>query len=142
MQTQAIDKKAIAIVAHDACKADMVEWATENVESLRPHHLKGTGTTGGLVAEKTGLSVELLRSGPLGGDQQLGALIAEGQLDILIFFTDPLSAMPHDVDVKALLRISTLMQIAVACNRATADFIIHSPLMNAPRARTEIPTLG
>ncbi len=121
--------KNIALVAHDANKPEMVEWATVNVERLRPHRIWATGTTGGEVAKATGLDITLLKSGPLGGDQQLGAMIAEGKLDILVFFTDPLSAMPHDVDVKALLRISTLQQTVVACNRVTADYIFHSDLM-------------
>jgi methylglyoxal synthase len=124
--------RSIALVAHDAKKQEMVAWARANSERLRPHRLWATGTTGSLVAEATGLDIRLLKSGPLGGDQQLGAMIAEDRLDILIFFTDPLSAMPHDVDVKALIRISTLQQTVIACNRATADFILHSALMTEP----------
>ncbi len=108
----------------------MTEWTKRNANALRSHNLWATGTTGGRIAEATNLKIECLKSGPLGGDQQLGAMIAEGRLDILIFFTDPLSAMPHDVDVKALLRISTLYEIAMACNEKTADYILSSPILN------------
>ncbi|WP_116131960.1 methylglyoxal synthase [Tropicimonas sp. IMCC34043] len=125
-----IARKRIALVAHDAMKPAMVAWAARNREALARHELFGTGTTGGKVAEGTGLPVTRLKSGPLGGDQQLGAMIAEGRLDVLIFFSDPLTAMPHDVDVKALIRISTLEQVVVACNAATADFVIASSLFD------------
>lgn len=130
-------KKRIALVAHDNQKAAMVDWAVENVDLLRRHSLWGTGTTGSLVAKETGLEITLLKSGPLGGDQQLGAMIVEDQLDVLIFFVDPLTAMPHDVDVKALIRISTLKQIVVACNRATADVVIRSRLFDPRPAKVE-----
>ena len=123
--------KRIGLVAHDAKKRDLLEWVDENRVTLERHELWGTGTTGGLVADRLGLPVHRLKSGPLGGDQQMGALIAEGRLDILIFFTDPLSTMPHDVDVKALVRLSTVYGIAMACNRTTADFLIASPLFNS-----------
>lgn len=119
----------IALVAHDAKKDEMVDWAQEHAAVLGRHRLWATGTTGSRVARETGLEIALLKSGPLGGDQQLGAMIVEGSLDILIFFTDPLSAMPHDVDVKALIRISTLNQTILACNRATADLVIRSALL-------------
>ena len=125
-------RKRIALVAHDRQKPALVAWAKENRDILETCELWGTGTTGGLIAKETGLDVSLLKSGPLGGDQQLGAMIAEGRLDILIFFADPLTAMPHDVDVKALLRISTLNQTVLACNRATADFVIASRLFDQP----------
>lgn len=125
-------KKRIALVAHDLQKPAIVAWAKHNRDILATCELWGTGTTGGLVAKETGLDITLLKSGPLGGDQQLGAMIAEGRLDILIFFSDPLTAMPHDVDVKALLRISTLNQTVLACNRATADFVITSRLFDQP----------
>ena len=125
-------RKRIALVAHDSQKPAIVAWAKENKLELARHDLWGTGTTGGLIAEATELDVTLLKSGPLGGDQQLGAMIAEHRMDILIFFTDPLAALPHDVDVKALLRISTLHQTVIACNRATADFVMRSELVAAP----------
>ncbi len=124
-------KKRIALVAHDAQKDEMVKWAERHKSTLAQHELWGTGTTGKRVSDSTGLDITCLLSGPLGGDQQLGAMIAEHRLDILIFFTDPLSALPHDVDVKALLRISTLCQIAVACNEMTGDYILESRLMQA-----------
>lgn len=130
-------KKHIALVAHDNRKKDLIEWVRWNEEALGEHSLICTGTTGRLVeqallsARKPGASpveVTKLRSGPLGGDQQIGAMIAEGTIDIVIFFWDPLEPMPHDVDVKALLRIAVVYNIPVACNRSTADFVISSPL--------------
>lgn len=122
-------RKRIALVAHDSRKPAIVAWACRNRDVLAGHDLWGTGTTGSRVQEATGLPVTLLQSGPLGGDQQLGAMIAEERLDVLIFFIDPLAALPHDVDVKALLRISTLKQTVLACNAATADFVIRSRLI-------------
>ena len=135
--TRMAARKRIALVAHDAMKPALVAWAARNREVLARHDLWGTGTTGGKVAEGTGLEVTRLKSGPLGGDQQLGALIADGTLDILVFFSDPLTAMPHDVDVKALLRISTLEQVVVACNAATADFVVASDLLEQDYAPVE-----
>jgi methylglyoxal synthase len=121
--------KRIALVAHDDRKDDLVDWVRANHAALQPHRFWSTGTTGRRVREACPkLDVSLLKSGPLGGDQQLGARIAEGLIDVLIFFIDPLSPMPHDVDVKALTRLSTLYNVASATNRATADFLIASPL--------------
>jgi len=134
--------KRIALVAHDAKKDEMVAWSKANLTLLRRHRIWATGTTGRLVAEETGLEIKLLKSGPLGGDQQLGAMIADEQLDILVFFSDPLSSMPHDVDIKALLRISTLKQTVVACNRATADYVFHSSLMGEPSNTAEDTPVG
>ncbi len=120
--------KRIALIAHDGRKPDLVAWVREHLEILRGHTLSATGTTGRVVEEATGLLVKKFVSGPLGGDQQIGAKIVEGELDALIFFWDPLSAQPHDPDVKALLRIAALYNLPVACNRASADFIVTSPL--------------
>ncbi len=114
----------IGLVAHDDKKADLVAWAQANREALARHELWGTGTTGGRIVEGTGLAVTRLLSGPLGGDAQLGAMIAEGRLDVLIFFQDPLTALPHDVDVKALTRLATLYNIPLAINHATADAVL------------------
>ncbi|GGA35650.1 methylglyoxal synthase [Pelagibacterium lentulum] len=116
--------KKIGLVAHDDKKDDMVAFALEHRQKLETFELFGTGTTGGRVAEGAGLSISRLKSGPLGGDAQLGAMICEGQLDALIFFIDPLSAMPHDVDVKALVRLATLYDIPFACNRSTAQAVL------------------
>jgi methylglyoxal synthase len=125
--------KQIALVAHDARKAELIDWAGANLEALRPHRLWATGTTGGRLREAfPGFEIILLKSGPLGGDQQIGARIAEGGIDILIFFADALSPHPHEPDVRALSRLSTLYNVAMATNRATADFLISSPHFAAP----------
>ena len=122
--------KRIALIAHDNRKPDLVEWALYNRETLARHELYGTGTTGALVAAELGLPVHLFLSGPLGGDQQVGAAIAEGRIDFVVFFWDPLEPQPHDVDVKALLRLTVVCNIPIACNRSTADFLLSSPPMN------------
>lgn len=129
-------KKKIALVAHDGRKQDLLEWVKFNVGTLGEHELYATGTTGKVIAEETGLDVRRFRSGPLGGDMQLGAAIAENELDVLVFFWDPMTPHPHDVDVKALLRISVLYNIPTACNRSTADFLISSPLLKEDYVRT------
>lgn len=126
---------SIGLVAHDQCKQKLCHWTHKNKDFLQPHTLYGTGTTARLITEKTGLQITPLLSGPLGGDQQLGAKIAEGALDCLIFFTDPMASLPHDVDVKALVRLSTLHNIFLACNMATADLIITHPDLCRPDRR-------
>lgn len=121
--------KTVALIAHDNKKSDIVNWAIKNKQTLEKFELCGTGTTASLVAEATGLNVKKYLSGPLGGDQQIGAKIAEKKIDIVIFFWDPLSAQPHDPDVKALLRIAVVYDIPIATNKATADYVIHSSLI-------------
>ncbi len=122
-------RKRIALIAHDNRKADLLDWARYNRDTLAKHELFATGTTGALLATDLGLQMTRFLSGPLGGDQQVGAALAEGRIDFVIFFWDPLEPQPHDVDVKALLRIAVVYNTPIACNRATADFILSSPLM-------------
>ena len=127
--------KRIALVAHDNMKREMLEWATEHKDELKNHTLVATGSTGKLIADNTGLTLERMRSGPLGGDQQIGARISDGGIDVLLFFWDPLEPQPHDPDIRALLRIAVVWNIPVACNRASADFILSSPLLGAKYQR-------
>jgi methylglyoxal synthase len=130
-----VQSKKIALVAHDDKKRDLLEWAKFNKLFLAQHDLYATGTTGKLLEQELGIEVNKLQSGPLGGDQQIGAKISEGELDLLIFFWDPLASQAHDTDVKALLRIAVVWNIPVACNRASADFMISSPLMSGAYER-------
>lgn len=132
-----IPRRNIALVAHDNRKDDLVEWVDFNKGTLSLHNLYATGQTGCRIMEKTGLKISLLKSGPLGGDMELGAMIANEKLDYLIFFWDPLETQPHDVDVKALLRICVVYNVPTACNRATADLIISSPLFVNPEYNPE-----
>jgi methylglyoxal synthase len=132
---QMLPDKRIALVAHDNKKSDLVEWAKFNRDLLAHHEVYATGTTGDLLERELGFEVKKLQSGPLGGDQQIGAMIANDQVNFLIFFWDPLEPMPHDPDVKALLRMAAVWNIPIACNRASADFMISSPLMDGEYMR-------
>ncbi len=123
-------QKRIALVAHDHKKQDLLDWARYNRAFLIQHELHATGTTGALLEQELGVGIHKLHSGPLGGDQQLGAMVAQRELDLLVFFWDPLETQPHDSDVRALLRIAVVWNTPIACNRASADFMITSPLMN------------
>ena len=135
--TLTIEKqKNIALIAHDSKKAEMIEWCNDNKDILKNHFLCGTGTTARMIADKTGLPVRGYNSGPLGGDQQIGAKIVEGQIDFMVFLWDPLEAQPHDPDVKALLRIAVVYDIPVANNLATADFMLQSKYMSESYSRT------
>ncbi len=128
-------RRRVALVAHDNRKADLLEWARYNRASLKAHDLVATGTTGKLISKELGLPVTTVESGPLGGDLQIGAMITQGEIDMLVFFWDPLEPQPHDPDVRALLRVGVVWNILIACNRATADFLISSPLMTQPYER-------
>ena len=125
------EKKGIALIAHDNEKPKLIEWCKENREILERHRLYGTGTTSRMIVDATGLTIKAFNSGPLGGDQQIGAKIVEGQINFVIFFSDPLTAQTHDPDVKALMRIAQVYDIPMAINKATADFMIQSRLMDA-----------
>lgn len=133
--------KKIALIAHDHKKTDLVEWARFNRGTLAKHELFATGTTGRILEEVLGVPVRRLQSGPIGGDQQIGAMIVDGEIDFLIFFWDPLEPQPHDPDVKALLRLAVVWNIPAACNRATADYMISSPLMSSDYERL-VPDYG
>ena len=131
-------QKNIALIAHDQKKRELIDWCQEHREVLAKHFLCGTGTTARMITDSTGLPVKGYNSGPLGGDQQIGAKIVEGKIDFVIFFSDPLTAQPHDPDVKALLRIAQVYDIPIANNKATADFLITSPFMNSEYEHTVI----
>lgn len=130
--------KHIALIAHDSRKGDMIDWCRTHKEQLSKHFLFGTGTTAKLISETLALPIKGMKSGPLGGDQQIGSKIVEGEIDLMIFFWDPMSLHPHDPDVKALLRIATLYNIPIAMNRASADFLLTSPFMNQSYPRSII----
>ena len=134
-----LPRRTIALVAHDGQKADLLAWARHNREVLAEHRLVATGTTGQLLADELGLEVRRLESGPLGGDMQLGAMITEGGVELLVFLWDPLSAQPHEPDVRALLRIATLWNVPAASNRASADLLVTSPLLTDPAYVRQVP---
>lgn len=131
-----MNRLRIALVAHDNKKKELIEWSVYNKKRMQQCEIYATGTTGQMIEKELDVKVHHLQSGPLGGDQQIGALITEGKVDVLIFFWDPLQPLPHDPDIKALLRLAVLWNIALACNRTTADFIFASPLLNSDYERT------
>lgn len=128
--------KTVALIAHDNKKKELIEWTKYNLDSMLKCEIFATGTTGLLIEKELGLPVHRLHSGPLGGDQQIGALISEGKIDVLVFFWDPLEPLPHDPDIKALLRLAVVWNIPVACNRSTADYLFASPLLFGGYERT------
>lgn len=132
------EKKNIALIAHDNKKKELIQWCKAHIETLKNHNLCGTGTTSRMITDATGLIVKGYNSGPLGGDQQIGAKIVEGKIDLIIFFSDPLTAQPHDPDVKALLRIAQVYDIPIANNKSTADFMITSKYINEVYEHTVI----
>lgn len=134
--------KKIALIAHDNRKSALIEWAEENKEMLSKHILCGTGTTASLISKKTGLKVQGFKSGPMGGDQQIGAAIVNGEIDLMVFFWDPLTSQPHDPDVKALLRIAVLYDVAIAMSKSTADFLLSSNKFNEEYERNMIDYYG
>ena len=134
-----MNKPQVALVAHDHKKQDLLAWVKANINTLTQCELVATGTTGGLISSETGLDVHRFKSGPLGGDQQIGALIADKSLDALFFFWDPLNPAPHDPDVKALLRLCSVWNVPVACNRSTADMLISSPLFLSSDYQRDVP---
>ena len=135
-------RKLVALIAHDNCKGELLDWARYNRDTLAQHELHATGTTGRLLSQQLGLSIRCFLSGPLGGDQQVGAGIVEGRIDFVIFFWDPMEPQPHDVDVKALLRIAVVHNVPIACNRSTADFLLSSPLMHRDYERLMVKADG
>ena len=141
-KTTAPEPKRIALVAHDYRKGDLLEWADYNRDILAGHLLYATGTSGRLLGDLLNLPVTCFQSGPLGGDQQIGALIAADDLDMLVFFWDPMSSQPHDSDVKALVRIAVVWDIPIACNRTSADYLITSPLLRQARRASRRPLSG
>ncbi|PJZ68044.1 methylglyoxal synthase [Leptospira perolatii] len=137
-ESEVPNKKRIVLIAHDNRKSDLVAWVSSHLDLLSKHSLLATGTTGKIIHEKTKVPIECFVSGPLGGDLQIGAQIVDGEIDMVIFFWDPLTAQPHDPDVKALLRIAVLYNIPIACNRVSADYFIQSPLINKSYRRSKV----
>lgn len=135
LKTELGQRKNIALVAHDSCKKDLLEWCRRHLDALKKHDISASGTTGQILSAELGLNIKKFISGPLGGDLQIGAGVVQGEIDLLIFFWDPLESLPHDPDVRALLRVATMWNIPMACNEASADFFITSPLIDQPYQR-------